>query len=314
MNVIELVKKALDWRANFQNSDKSSTLRLFCGTSDGLKGLWIDRYGELIIVSLYQSHLIKLKKSILVFFHELNPKFEVLFKIKTTKGFDSDLSSLEHREFECEELGCRYIIKTDIKHDFGLFIDTYTARRWLREHSRNRSILNLFSYTCAFAVVGKKYDAGQVTNIDPNKDYLNWGKMNAAINQLDFRNLCDSAQKYLARHVRRLKKGKDQVYDIVIADPPAFLIGRGDDRLGRKVWPKLLEWFGETKSEYFILICNDRSFRQGRDLKHFFSEGLGRHYQLTQLEHSLDVLGQNFNRLQLDDDYLPPDIFIASKV
>jgi 23S rRNA G2069 N7-methylase RlmK/C1962 C5-methylase RlmI len=312
-NDLKKIEQALSWRERQNELKGLSTLRLFCGASDGIKNLWIDRYGSLLVISLYAEHLNQHKNDLIQFFKKQNSEYQILFKVKTNSGFVSDASHLEKAEFICEELSCHYKIKTDIEHDFGLFIDTFAARQWLCGHAKTNQVLNLFAYTCAFAVVGKKYGAKQVTNIDPNQDYLSWGKKNAELNNLDFRNLCDPAQKYLPRHIRRLTEGKDEPYDVIISDPPAFLVGRGDDRLGRKVWPKLLEWFNEMQTKYMVLICNDRSFRQNRDLKAYFKTGLNQKYRLSQLEHRCDILGQDFNQLLLQDDYLPPEIYVAVK-
>jgi len=310
----EVLQRALGWRLEQSDLSGLTTLRLFSGASDGCKGLWIDRYGPLVVVSLYRSELVAHKKLMVEFLEKNFPGVEVLFKIKgSDQSFQAELNGLSQREFICSELGCDYKIKTELEHDFGLFIDTHAARHWLSEHAEGKEILNLFSYSCAFGVVGMKYGAKQVTNIDPNRSYLDWGKSNAQLNHLDFRNLCDPAQKYLPRHCRRLKEGKDQTYDIVIADPPAFLVGRGDDRLGRKLWPKLLDWFVEMRPKTIILICNDRSFRLGREMKPYFSDRLQGKYALKQLDHRADLKGQNVLALTMQEDYLPPDIFIAQR-
>lgn len=309
----KLIEQAINWRKEKNSSKLKSTQRLFSGASDGVKGLWVDRYGDLIVINLYQEELLSkidvLKNNFLKTF----PDSQVLFKIKQEKGFKALTTYLKEVEFICEEGGCQFIIKTDIEHDFGLFLDTYVARSWLAEEVKGKSVLNLFSYTCAFGVVGMKHEASQVTNIDPSKEYLSWGKANAKLNNLDFRNLCDPAQKYLPRHIRRISEGKDERYDIVIADPPAFLVGRGDDRLGRKIWPKLLDWFLDMQPHKIILICNDRSFRQTRDMRRYFMEGLDGKYDLIKLHHGDDLLGQNYDRLLEENDYLPPDIYIATK-
>lgn len=309
----KLLEQAIDWRKEKSSGALKGTQRLFSGASDGVKGLWVDRYGDLIVINLYQKELHPKLEVLKSYFLNISPNAEVLFKIKQEKGFKALTTYLDKDEFVCEEGECQYIIKTDIEHDFGLFLDTYVARDWLAKEAMAKSVLNLFSYTCAFGVVGMKHEASQVTNIDPSKEYLAWGKANAKLNRLDFRNLCDPAQKYLPRHIRRISEGKDERYDIVISDPPAFLVGRGDDRLGRKIWPKLLDWFQEMQPHQIVLICNDRSFRQTRDMRSYFTEGLGGEYDLAELHHGDDLLGQNYDRLLSENDYLPPDIYIATK-
>ena len=52
--------------------------------------------------------------------------------------------------------------------------------------------------------------------------------------------LPDKAQDHLARHLRRLARDPHRAnYDLVIVDPPAFGIGRGNERVLRLLWPEL---------------------------------------------------------------------------
>lgn len=308
--VFEFIEKAISWRQAQSELTSLSTLRLFSGISDGIQSLWIDQYDHLIVATIYKmNHQLELIQSLVDFFKDR----PLLIKAKSSHGFKRYLYHCDEHPIVCRENNCFFEIRKDLEHDFGLFIDTRAAREWVQSNSINMHILNLFSYSCAFAVYGKKALAAQITNIDPNSDYLNWGKRNAELNQVDFRNFKDTAQKYLPRHLRRLATGKDSPYDLVIADPPAFLIGRGNERLGRKVWPLLLQYFMQSQAKYLLLICNDRSFREERNLQTYFSDELKGFYQLQPLNIPKDISGKNPNLLYKKKDYSPPDIFIAER-
>ncbi len=80
-------------------------------------------------------------------------------------------------------------------------------------------VLNAFSYTCGFSVCAAKAGA-TVTSLDLSKKYLEWGKRNFVLNEID-----------PARHefifgdafdwMKRLAK-KQRQFDVIILDPPTF--------------------------------------------------------------------------------------------
>ena len=173
-------------------------------------------------------------------------------------------------------------------------------------------MVSLIAYTCAFGVVAQLGGATHLTNIDPQQDYLDWGKRNAKLNGVDFRNLRDTTQKHLARHVRRVAEGKDVPYDLVVTDPPAFLVGRGADRLGRKLWPSMLKHMEESGCRRFLTICNDKSFLAKRSWHPFLKSQLGSRYRMRDLSQSKDVLGQN--PVQEDPHYRVPVVTLVERV
>jgi 23S rRNA G2069 N7-methylase RlmK/C1962 C5-methylase RlmI len=96
-------------------------------------------------------------------------------------------------------------------------------------------VLNLFAYTCAFAVALAGVGA-HVTNVDVSARYLEWGRRNLALNGLEpsaarfFRMDAFEFLAYAARH-------RDERFDLVILDPPTF--AAGDRRRGMKPWKAL---------------------------------------------------------------------------
>jgi 23S rRNA (cytosine1962-C5)-methyltransferase len=80
-------------------------------------------------------------------------------------------------------------------------------------------VLNAFAYTCAFSVCAAKAGA-RTTSLDLSKKYLDWGRRNFQINQLD-----PAEHDFIFGDVfdwlRRLAK-KQRTYDLVLLDPPTF--------------------------------------------------------------------------------------------
>jgi 23S rRNA (cytosine1962-C5)-methyltransferase len=101
----------------------------------------------------------------------------------------------------------------------GLFLDQRSNRAKLRSLARGRTLLNTFSYTCAFGVVAAMGGAATV-NLDLSRNYLNWGKRNYELNQIDPNDhefLYGDVFDWLGRFKRRGRK-----FDLIILDPPTF--------------------------------------------------------------------------------------------
>jgi 23S rRNA (cytosine1962-C5)-methyltransferase len=109
-----------------------------------------------------------------------------------------------------------------------LFLDQRDNRRRLLTHHiasgfeiRNSKfeILNTFAYTCGFSVAAAKAGA-RTTSLDLSKKYLEWGKRNFALNQIDPAEH-DFIYGDAFEWMRRLAK-KGRVFDAVVLDPPTF--------------------------------------------------------------------------------------------
>ena len=103
----------------------------------------------------------------------------------------------------------------------GLYLDMRDTRAWLLGQVRGLTVLNLFSYTCAFGVVATAGGATRVLNIDTSRRVLDWGEENARLNGQPV-----DRYDYVAGDVfdwlgRLAKKG--QAFDVVISDPPVLL-------------------------------------------------------------------------------------------
>jgi 23S rRNA (cytosine1962-C5)-methyltransferase len=130
-----------------------------------------------------------------------------------------------------QEYGARFEVRPYDGLSTGLFLEHREHRRALAGRCPAR-VLNLFAYTCAFAVPLALHGAA-ITNVDVSSRYLAWGRRNLALNGRDpaaTRFLRRDARAFLEAAVRR----QDERFDLVVLDPPTF--GAADRRRGIRAW------------------------------------------------------------------------------
>jgi 23S rRNA (cytosine1962-C5)-methyltransferase len=308
----DALRRLLSARANLESGHAGGTdcVRLSAGVTDGLPGLIVDRFGPLVVAvdyagsagstgsagsagsagssadGLTASALLHLMRSAF-------PEHHVVAKARSSPdGTNKFVTAHEPAAaalagaspLMATERGLKFEIGTEPAHDFGIYLDAAKARLFVREAARGQRVLNLFSYTGAFGVAAAAGGAAEVTNVDPNRDYLAWSLRNAALNGVKMRVLPDTAQAHLARHLRRLARNPEQAsYDLVIVDPPAFGVGRGNERVLRLLWPDLFASLRTMTPRQLVLMSNDKAFRSRQDFGELVQAQLGDLYRFDRL-------------------------------
>ncbi|MGN0902915.1 MAG: bifunctional 23S rRNA (guanine(2069)-N(7))-methyltransferase RlmK/23S rRNA (guanine(2445)-N(2))-methyltransferase RlmL, partial [Succinivibrio sp.] len=102
--------------------------------------------------------------------------------------------------------------------DTGLFLDARLIRERLFKEAKDKSFLNLFSYTCSATVAAVLGGAKSSLSVDMSKTYLNWGMENFKENHLSFEN-----HEFLqADCLAWLSTDHGVKFDLIYIDPPTF--------------------------------------------------------------------------------------------
>jgi 23S rRNA (cytosine1962-C5)-methyltransferase len=143
------------------------------------------------------------------------------------------LGSPASERFLIRENGLRFELSFSEGYSVGLFLDQRDNRRRLqtghvcggfpslssRSGAETVEVLNAFSYTCGFSVSAAKAGA-RVTSLDLSRKYLDWGRRNFELNELD-----PAAHDFIYGDaldwMKRLRK-KERSFNVVILDPPTF--------------------------------------------------------------------------------------------
>ena len=74
-----------------------------------------------------------------------------------------------------------------------LFLDLRAGRRWVKGAAHDKTVLNLFAYTCGIGVAALAGGARQVVNVDFARSALAVGEANAARLVADPAELADAS-------------------------------------------------------------------------------------------------------------------------
>lgn len=106
--------------------------------------------------------------------------------------------------------------------NIGIFPDMKNGREFIKNISKDKNVLNLFSYTCAFSISAIEGGALKVVNVDMAKGALSTGRTNHHLNNHDTKKVKFMPYNILKSWSRIKKEGP---YDVIIIDPPSFQKG-----------------------------------------------------------------------------------------
>ncbi len=134
----------------------------------------------------------------------------------------------DREPFTVVENGLHYRIDFAAGYSQGIFLDQRDNRLTLRRLAA-ANVLNCFAYTCAFSVVAAA-GGSRTVSVDLSKHYLDWGRENFRLNQLD--PSPGNGHEFMAGEVsaglRRFAR-QGRRFDAIVLDPPTF----SRDRDGR---------------------------------------------------------------------------------
>lgn len=124
--------------------------------------------------------------------------------------------------FPVSEQGLSYQLDFAAGMHSGLFLDMAVARQWVRNKVKEKKVLNLFSYTCAFSVAAIAGGAQSVVNIDLSRLSLNRGRESHRLNNHEMNRITFLGHDIFKSWGKLKRLGP---FDLVIVDPPSYQKG-----------------------------------------------------------------------------------------
>ena len=248
-----------DIKTHLQHNSKdlnSEFKRLFHGRGglyEGWNFLSIDSIDTILHVALYLPMEEDLEKELIDMlkgFISTCRHDTIVLQRRYIKGTTSEIIIGEIPEsLHVEENGMKLKLNLLSNRNSGYFPDMKNGRAFVKENAKNKSVLNLFSYTCAFSIAAKLGGASSVSNIDMSKGALSTGRENHHLNNIDTRGVSFAPYNILKSFSRIKKKGP---YDLIIIDPPTFQRGSFE---ATKDYRKLIGKLPEIASDNCLLLA-----------------------------------------------------------
>ena len=222
--------------------------RLYHGRGEKeYKFLTIDSIDEILFVQFYEEvdekpFLDYLKRYIKNTRHE-----NIIVKRRYSNETFSIVGEIPEKYYAIENR-FKFLINF-YNQNIGYFGDMKNTREYVEKISKDKKVLNLFSYTCGFSLYAKRGGAREVINIDMNKNVLVTGEKNHQLNNLNLKNIRFWRQNIL-KSFSKIKKSAP--YDIIIIDPPSFQKG---SFIASKDYIKIIKRLNDISNENTILIA-----------------------------------------------------------
>jgi 23S rRNA (cytosine1962-C5)-methyltransferase len=213
--------------------------RLVFGESDGVPGLIVDRYGDVLVVQSSTAGMdalldaavsaleVVFAPSAIVERSDIPVRKEEALKerVRTVIGEAPETVPFAERgmKFSADVLGGQ---KT------GFYLDQRDLRAAIERFSAGRKVLNLFSYTGAHGVAAMKGGAISALNVDASGPALALCAEHAAMNGIDPGSFT-TEESDIFQYVGAQSEPR---FGMVIMDPPALIKSQGDAEEGKKAY------------------------------------------------------------------------------
>ncbi|HXQ51370.1 MAG TPA: class I SAM-dependent rRNA methyltransferase [Stellaceae bacterium] len=217
--------------------------RLIHAEADGLPGLVIDRYGDVAAAQLNTAGMVALEGEIVHALEAtLGAKAIVLRNDATSRAVEGlaeetrvALGTLEG-PVELAENGAVFLADLIGGQKTGWFFDQRENRRFVARLSAGGRVLDAYCYGGGFAIQAALRGADRVLGIDRSEPALALAAQAAERNSVGER--CRFARGEAFAELARLGASHER-FDVVIADPPAFVRTRKDLGPGLRGYRKL---------------------------------------------------------------------------
>ena len=207
--------------------------RLVYGEADGLPGLVVDRYGEVLVVQFGTAGMEALKPVVLEALGTLLKPAGIYLnneapvrELEGLKPYTEEVGAVPD-SVAIEEAGVRFEVPIKTGQKTGWFFDQRSNRDALARYVPGKSVLDVYSYIGAWSLRALKAGAASASALDSSAGALEAAAHNATLNGMTLETI-----KGQALDTMREMEPKQRRFDVVIVDPPALIKRKKDLEAG----------------------------------------------------------------------------------
>jgi 23S rRNA (cytosine1962-C5)-methyltransferase len=222
------IRAGIGLRRKLQVEGQSDAYRLIHSESDGIPGLIVDRYGDVLVLQSSTAGSEFWKETMADILVE-ETGIENIYErsdadVRELEGLKPQNSILRGKFssfiFPIHEYNLKFNVNIASGHKTGFYLDQRENRRRAGELAKDRDVLNCFCYTGGFSIHALANGAKSVISVDSSADALKLLEENITIDHLP-------AEKHTSIEgdvFQLLRKFRDEArsFDMIILDPPKF--------------------------------------------------------------------------------------------
>jgi len=241
--------------------------RLVHAEADGLPGLVVDRFGQVLVVQSNAAGMARLEPVVLDALGELlNSEAIVLRNDSPARGLEGLASEARVASGRLDgpvavhEDGAVFRADLLAGQKTGWFFDQRDNRRFIATLARGARVLDLYCFTGGFAVQTARSGAAAVLGIDRSEAALALATATGDVNGVG--QTCSFRRGEAFAEAASLA-ARGERFDVVIADPPAFAKSRKDMPAALRGYRKLARFAASVTAGGGILFVASCSFHVG---------------------------------------------------
>lgn len=240
---------------------ETSGFRAIHAEGDGLPGLIVDCYGDVIALQL---GTIGMKQRQAAIVDALASSFRPRAVVDRTsaqtakaEGFEHELdpatplAGLAVAELDFEERGLRFRLPIDLGQKTGFYFDQRPLRARIEELAANKRVLDAYAFVGAFGIGAARGGAREVIAVDESARAIDVGAACAALNGVSDR------ITFVKGDARRALADAKGDFDLVVVDPPRLAPTRAAREGALVAYAKLAEnACRAVRSGGLVVLCS----------------------------------------------------------
>jgi len=219
------IRRAVEARKNLFTNN-TNCYRLVNAEGDALPGLVVDKYDQILVVQITTLGMEKIKDFIISELKNLLNPNSIIERSEAQVRKEEGLSLITNIHFGeipdkvlVTENGMQLYVDLNKGQKTGFFLDQREMRSLIGSLSKEKSVLNCFSYSGGFSVAAALQGAKKVISVDISEDACSLARDNLKKNSFTD----DKKYQVVAADVFDYLRKENTNYDVIILDPPAFV-------------------------------------------------------------------------------------------
>lgn len=245
--------RAIAWRRTqgldpMGEKEPDSALRILHAEADGLPGITCDRYGTYLVLQLSSAGAEWARDMLVAALTERFPGHAILERsdldARAKEGLPQRVGMLAgdapNGPIAIREGAFRFLVDIQHGHKTGYYLDQAPNRAKLAALTKDKRVLNVFSYTGGFGIAAGVAGAAEVTHVDSSAPALALMQEASRLN-----GLLEAQSRAIegnAFDVLRKLRDKAESYDLIVLDPPKLAANAAQVAKASRAYKDLMLW------------------------------------------------------------------------